>query len=148
VLEENADLCSFEPVEHEGAFGYQRIWSNSAAAAGDNPCIPSHDEPWQTVSAAPATMPSIARGESATFELTGWSTQEIPDWTLDYGDADYSDLTSTQLAPTFSSMTINNGQTVTLTLHAPVTAGVGKLGGIYILSGEHARPWVVGFIVK
>jgi hypothetical protein len=35
-----------------------------------------------------------------------------------------------------------------LTLHAPASAKRVQTGGVYVLSGDHDRPWTVGFIVK
>lgn len=149
LLEENADLCNFEPMERDGGFAVQRSWSMAAAAAGRAPCVPNHgDDEWYDVSAQPAAMPTVAKGGSVTFTLTGWSTKEVPDWTLDLYDADYSELPMAQLQPMLSATHINNGQTVTLTLHVPASAGSGKASGVYVLSGEHQRPWAVGFIVQ
>lgn len=147
ALGEVADLCQFEKIEQEGAFYYERAWSNAAAAADKNPCVPSHDEPWNTVTADPVEMPTIAAGESVTFTLTGWSTAEMEDWQLDASTpADYSDLLDVN--PQLSETTINNGTTVELTLTAPATAHSGELGGVYVLSGDYYRPWVVGFVVQ
>jgi hypothetical protein len=149
ILGENADLCDGEDLIKSGTFAVQRIYSNAAAAAGKSPCIPfDPDDSWNDVSAEPATMPTIPAGGSATFTLTGWSTEEIDDWQIRTYDADFADLVEADITPQLSSDTINNGKTVTVTLHAPATATSGQLGGVYILSGDNVRPWAIGFIVQ
>jgi hypothetical protein len=149
IAGEVADLCDGEDLIKSGSFTVQRSYSNTAAAAGKNPCVPEDpDDRWNDVSASPATVPTIPAGGTATFTLTGWSTAEVPDWELSEYTADYSDLQDTDMNPTFSAKTINNGKTVTLTLHAPATAKSGQLGGIYVLSGKQMRPWPVGFQVQ
>lgn len=146
---EIADVCDGEALIRSGNFAVQRTWSNVAAAAGQSPCVPyDPDSVWMDVSADPPTMPTVPRGGTATFTLTGWSTQPVDDWTLDEYTADFSDFLDTEMTPQFSSNTINNGKTVTLTLHVPATAQSGKSGGIYVLSGKQIRPWAVGFIVQ
>ena len=149
IAGEVGDLCDGEALIKVGGFDVQRIYSNTAAAAGKNPCVPEDpDAEWQDVTVDPATMPTIAAGSSVTFTLTGWSTSQVADWALDEFTADYADLDDTMTTPTFSSKTINNGKTVTVTLHAPANATSGQLGGIYVVSGPQLRPWPVGFIVK
>jgi hypothetical protein len=149
IMGEVGDLCDGEKLITSGDFQVQRSWSNAAAAAGKNPCIPEDpDDSWYDVSADPTTMPTIPAGGSATFTLTGWSTSQIADWSLQALTADYSDLKDTDMTPTFSATTINNGKTVTLTLHAPAGATSGQHGGVYVMSGDLLRPWAVGFTVK
>ena len=146
---EVADVCDGEALIRSGNFAVQRVWSNVAAAAGQSPCVPyDPDSQWIDVSAEPATMPTIPAGGTTTFTLTGWSTELVGDWSLDEYTADFSDLLDTDMAPQFSSKLINNGKAVTLTLHAPATAHSGQYGGVYVLSGDHMRPWAVGFIVQ
>jgi hypothetical protein len=93
-------------------------------------------------------MQVIKRGGSLTFELTGWSSQPVPDWELRTRAADFSKLTEEELRPEFTSTTINNNVKVTLTLHAPLGAEFGVAAGVYVLSGPDAHPWTVGFVVQ
>lgn len=149
--DEVADMCDGEVPVREGTYAVPRIWSNTGAAA-DNPCVPvpaAPDDVWMDVSAEPATMPRVPKGQMVTFTLTGWSTQPIADWSIEAPmETGYSDLTRAQMAPRFSTTIINNKQTVTLTLTSPSGATNGQLGGLYVTSGPQARPWVVGFIVQ
>jgi hypothetical protein len=144
---ELADLCAGETPVTEGGFLFPRVYSDSAAHAGNTPCEPAADDAWSDVSAKPPTLSMVPRGGSVTYVLTGWSTKPVPDWSLRTRMADFSDLTLDQMQPELSSDKINNSTTVELTLHAPPDATLGAIGGIYILSGVNARPWAVGFFV-
>jgi hypothetical protein len=146
-----ADLCDGEAPVPMGDSGFMvpRVYSSRAASAGAPPCTPLEPgEIWNDVSANPARMQAIRRGSSATYMLTGWSTQPIDDWQLRTRAADFSKLTEDEMRPELSSTTINNNVTVTLTLHAPLHAEFGVAAGIYVLSGPNAHPWAVGFFVQ
>lgn len=169
---EVADLCDGELPVTDGELLLPRVYSDLAAAVGSPPCKPPMPgDMWNDVSAAPATMQMIPRGGSVTFQLTGWSTEKVPDWSLSTRVADFSQLTEAQMQPELSDDVINNGMSVTLTLHAPPTALRGATGGIYILSERCSsflmarlgiastslletsascadRRWAVGFVVK
>jgi hypothetical protein len=151
VAGEVADLCDGEtPVQMDGSgFMVPRVYSNHTASAGEPPCTPfAPGDAWADVSAEPARMQVVPRGGSVDFELTGWSTQPVPDWQLRTRAADFSRLTEEEIRPEFSSDTINNNAKVTLTLHAPLKADFGAAAGVYVLSGPNARPWAVGFFVQ
>ncbi|HEU4731587.1 MAG TPA: hypothetical protein VFT22_27015 [Kofleriaceae bacterium] len=155
VYGEVADLCEGEPAVDlglgldGGGFAVPRVYSNRAASAGDPPCGPRMPgDTWTDVTAEPARMQVVRRGGSVTFELTGWSTEAVPDWQLHTRAADFSMLTEEQMRPELSSNTINNNETVTLTLHAPRDATYGIAAGVYVLSGPEAHPWAVGFFVQ
>jgi hypothetical protein len=152
VAGEVADLCEGEapvPLDDQLRFMVPRVYSNRAAANGDPPCKPfAPDDSWSDVTAEPPQIQTIPRGGSVTFELTGWSTRPLPDWTLLTQRTEVSTLSTDEMAPELSSPTINNNQKVMLTLHAPATAGIGATGGIYVLSGPTRHPWAVGFIVQ
>jgi hypothetical protein len=146
---EVADLCQGETPFLEQGFAYPRVYSNLLSVAGKPPCKPAGvDDTWSDVTARPSRIQSVPSGGSISFELTGWSTHPLADWTLTTRAAELSTLTVDQLRPTFDRDTINNGQTVTLTLHAPADARAGARGAVYVLSGESRHPWVVGFIVE
>jgi hypothetical protein len=146
---EVADLCEGEPPIVEGDFALPRVYSDAASVAGKPPCKPMvPGDTWNDVSADPSTMQMIPPGGSVTFELTGWSTEEVPDWQLRTRVADFSQLTEDQMKPELSGDIINNGTTVTLTLHAPRTALRGAAAGVYVLSGVNQHRWAVGFVVK
>jgi hypothetical protein len=146
---EVADLCEGERPNIESGFALPRVYSDAATVLGDPPCIPADPgDPWNDVTADPSTMPVMDPGTSTTFVLTGWSTREVPDWTLDTRVADFSELSESDMQPEFSDNIINNGLSVTLTLHVPGGARAGARGGVYVLSGENQHRWTVGFVVK
>jgi hypothetical protein len=125
------------------------VYSDRAVAAGDLPCVPATaSDDWSDVSAKPSQIQRIEPGDAVTFELTGWSTREMPDWMLHTRVAERSDLSEADMRPQLSSATINNRLSVNLTLHAPSDAAPGTIGGLYVLSGPNFRPWAVGFVVQ
>jgi hypothetical protein len=149
VRGEVADLCEGETPVMEGELALPRVYSDAAARIGKPPCTPMvAGDTWNDVTATPSTMQMVPQGSSVTFELTGWSTEEVADWSLRTRVADFSQLTEAQMQPELSDDTINNARTVTLTLHAPRNALRGAAGGVYVLSGENSRRWAVGFVVK
>ena len=146
---EVADLCNGENPIMEGSFTVPRVYSGAAAETGGFPCKPVvANDAWTDVSPDSTKMQMIPRGGSVTFKLTGWSTQQLPDWRLRTHVADFSRLTEAEMSPVLSDDMINNSTSVLLTLHAPATAESGASGGVYVLSGENVRPWAVGFIVQ
>lgn len=114
---EVGDLCEGQTVQ-QAAFSVQRIWSNSAAAAGTSPCIPAPTGGFYDVSPSPNTTQNVAAGGSVTFTLTGFSTAPMPPWSLQAFPG-YGTFTPT-LA--LSASTIGNGQTATLKVTVPSTA--------------------------
>jgi hypothetical protein len=146
---EIADLCKGEDPVQEGGFTMPRVYSSAAARAGRFPCMPvTENDAWTDVSAEPSNIQTVRKGGSVTFTLTGWSTQELPDWKLRTRVADFSKLTEAAMRPELSDDMINNNTSVLLTLHVPNNAESGTAGGVYVLSGANIRPWAVGFIVQ
>jgi hypothetical protein len=72
---EVADICD-APTVADG-HTLTRVWSNRAAAAGANPCLPE-DTAYMSVKAlAPITLPL---GSTKAFPLAGWSVGTSPSW--------------------------------------------------------------------
>jgi hypothetical protein len=130
---EVGDLCEFNLPASEVDNGYtpQRIWSNSAAAAGLDPCIPSPAGPYFTVSASPTAVVDLMPGATTTFQITGWSTGPVPDWGLVAGQSGDLGLTIS-----LDRATINNGQVANLTVTLPATASAGDSGEVLLYSGS------------
>jgi hypothetical protein len=142
-------MCEREPLLHEGGYALHRSWSNAAATAGTQPCIPADaGEIYESVSASPASIVPATAGSTVSWTLTGWSTAETSDWTLRTARPDGSDFAIAELAPVLSRTTINNGKTVTLTMTVPATARAAEYGGLDLLSGDHDHVWPVAFVVK
>jgi hypothetical protein len=121
---ENGDLCG-ETEIRLGRFIYQRIWSNRAARAGGDPCVPTIAEPYYSTS-APQGWYQVAPGATVRIPITGWSTGQMDDWMIEYnvdggGDGFTIALTSPTMAMGMMGPvpTINNGRTAELA----VTAG-------------------------
>ncbi len=129
---ELADVCILQSVGDDG-YTLARIWSNSAAAAGTDPCVPlpANALPYFNVSITPTTVPTVSAGTTLTYQLTGWSLAPVPDWGLSMLVSPYSTfLPAYQL----SADTINNGGTTTLTLIVPPGTPSGSVADVLILS--------------
>ncbi len=146
---EVADLCDGEDVVIEGRFAFPRVYSNTAAVASMTPCTPVRPgDVYYDVTAEPSQIQTIPAGGSVKFRLTGWSTSPLPPWSVRVRAAASSMLSQDEMRPELSSDTINNGETVTLTLHAPFEAAPGTTGGVAVLSGANQHLWAVGFVVR
>jgi len=146
---EVADLCEGEDAVVEGRFAFPRVYSNTAAVASMTPCTPVRPgDVYYDVTAEPSQIQTIAPGASVKYTLTGWSTGPLAPWGVRVRAAASSMLSSDEMRAELSSDRINNGETVTLTLHAPLEAAPGTTGGVELLSGVNDHPWAVGFVVR
>ncbi len=144
--DETADMCQYEANVPEGKWQVQRSYSNVAAAAGGSPCVPAvAGEAYVNVSASPKTIAPVAKGGSVVFTITGWSTLRTTPWMLDTGVGDQTDFDP---KATLSGKTINNGDTVTVTLTAPAGAKSGDIGSAYVFSGDAGHFWPVAIQVN
>jgi hypothetical protein len=129
---ENADFCEGSYLE-EGGFLMPRIWSNTNAVAGLDPCLPHlPDNPsyYNVVSDLVASAPP---GGTATLTLTGWTSGPRADWVVNprnYGGS----LTLDASAITVDKPNINAGQTVTLSVAIPASAQKGSSAVIGVWS--------------
>ncbi len=76
------DLCMDNRVEDAGAqstYAFARIWSNTAAALGGDPCLPSSSQPYYNVS-FPQTWYAVSAGQSVSIPFVGWTTAPAGDW--------------------------------------------------------------------
>jgi hypothetical protein len=123
---ENADLCPNLPY---GGFGYAeengykltRVWSNAAAKANHNPCVPADPGPY--FNTAPeknkGTYFKLAAGESTTIALHAFSDVPVKAWSVTAIDMDPFKGGGTALTFDFGgqdSLTVNNGDVVQLTV--------------------------------
>lgn len=121
---ELGDMCE-APTRFvmEDGFPAQRTWSNAAAAAGGEPCVPVDPSlPVYGISAPTATQ-HVAAGSAVDIPVTGWSTGPLADWQLTpefFG--------GTRLTVQVRNPTLNNG--VATMVHVAVPASVA--------SGSHA----------
>ena len=69
--QENADICEFEHGVDEGGFALCKNYSNKAAAACMDPCVPYDPKirPYENVLVLPRGVPSFPAGSTATFTI-------------------------------------------------------------------------------
>src|SRR5262249_39433476 len=96
---EPADMCARNPdMAYKAPFGFTvpRSWSNAAAKAGHDPCVPAAGGPYfVTVPAAPDTLSvtlegkaqdvagiKLALGASRTIDLTLYADRPTGAWTI------------------------------------------------------------------
>ena len=127
---EIGDLCVFFTTTKQvakNAFTFQRIFSNRAALAGKNPCVPvpSSDAIYYNV-----TTPQRVRRVSAstadrtyTFPITGWSTAARSPWGVSVHPQ--AGPSTFDAMATLSVTQISNGQTATLSMTVPANTPSG-----------------------
>jgi hypothetical protein len=130
---EVGDLCTFVfPQASEGSYtALQRVYSNASAAAGGDPCLPS-SVPYFAAAVVPQAFVALAGGQSATFQLTGWSTATVPPWSI--SASPYVVQGTTQPSVTLGTSTLAAGQTTTMTVTMPAGAASNTEVDIYVTS--------------
>ena len=131
---EVADLCAHQPIVFPSGTGMewaQRVWSTSAAASGGDPCVPNPAaQPYFNASVVGDAVRDVAPGDTVVFELTGFSLEDVPPWTIDAQPKTREFDVSLEL----DSPTLQNGQTVHLTVQVPSTASAGSTSGFVLRS--------------
>jgi hypothetical protein len=154
---EIGDLCASTFVT-EGQWTYQRIWSNAAAAAGGDPCVPALKTPYFDTT-TDAQWLQVAPGATVTATLTGWSTGPRADWYVyplltdpsqPFAAAITSDTQQSLDGVVYDS--INDGRTATLTVTASPSAKSGDHVVVRVVSRsadrvDGAHYWPVGVYV-
>jgi len=167
---EIGDLCNGSRWFEPGAPGlsYQRLYLDSAALAGGDPCIPAIAPPYFNVS-IPEQWYAVPGGTSVDISVTGYTTGAISPWTAltgaikttgGLGGSNLSASLSSPLGARCQGALINDG--VTATLHVSVAAGVGSdnfaVLGVYSEqlssfclyaggTGDRYHLWLVGIYV-
>lgn len=113
---ELGDLCE-GTFYFERQFFYQRVWSNAAAAAGGDPCIPELGEPFYDTT-FDRDWYSVNAGATVSIPFTGWATGPLADWGLRVRVKS----STSGFDATSSLTTFNSGRRGTLTVRAPVGA--------------------------
>ncbi len=129
---ELADLCVLQTVTEQG-YTLSRVWSNSAAAASHDPCVPVPADalPYFNASLSPATVQTVPADGIVTYTLTGWSLGPVPDWGLSVELSPYATFTPTTW---IDRGTLNNGETATLTVVVPPGSPSGAYAGLLVYS--------------
>lgn len=101
---EVADLCIWPNGDDyflsSGGYTVQRSWSNLAAQAGHDPCVPAPAQPYFAVAPVMDAVP-LAVGAATTLELDGFADGAVPDWDVAVTDVS-ADNGGTANAVTFS----------------------------------------------
>jgi hypothetical protein len=152
---EVADLCSW-PNDHkqyvEGPYFVVRSWSNVAAAAGRDPCVPTDPASAPYFAVAPVadalTMPV---GTSTTLELDAFAEGKRADW--DVSVLDVSDAiggTAGAVTATLDAMTANTGAKLHLSIDAKAIAPADHPALLLIVSsdGTTSNRWPLAITVQ
>lgn len=118
----------------DGAFYAQRIYSNAAAATGNqDPCVPA-DAAAPYISIASMQLDAqVAAGRSANVPFVAWSNGASPTWTLGFRIAPGSDFQPTvQIAPG----SVSPGTAGTISVGVPAGATAGQRALVEILSQQ------------
>jgi hypothetical protein len=140
---EVGDLCNYTRITESDGYQYQRIYSNSAAAAGGDPCLPQGAAPYFNVSTS-YDWYTIPAGSSGSIPIVGWTTGTRGPWLL-YGyvvggDSAFAVSLATSLGtinleagcPTAPGMNAATAGSIQVT--SPSTAASGDWAVIAILS--------------
>ncbi len=144
---EVGDLCWGRLAAEGPGYTLQRAWSDAAASAGDDPCIPvpAGSVPFG-VTASPSILQTITVGVPLKFTVTGWSRGPVADWPIEASGwvGDY------EIDASLDRETLNNGETATLTVTIPDAQPSGTFGAVLLrASGPADDPaWPVTFVVN
>lgn len=128
---EVSDVCPPRQVFRDSGFLAQRYFSNGAAQAGRDPCVPAPaDLVYYNTAVSPAVTQIIPAGMSATFELQGFSAAPTTLWALQ------ASRMAGDFAPTSQLDVANmqNGGRGHLTVTVPAGTPPGKFALIQLLS--------------
>ncbi|HEY1954437.1 MAG TPA: hypothetical protein VGH28_02475 [Polyangiaceae bacterium] len=162
---EVADMCELSPQSFDtivGSYMVQRFWSNAAAAAGGDPCVPVSSAPYFIAAPVfPGETPvtqgtkkgktlgiAVPVGQSATIDVVLHASAPTDPWTVTAADSSYFTGTTPELKLTLDRDTGNDGDVLHLTIQRLHPGSI--LGGTEIvLYSEHgtaiANAWA-GFV--
>jgi hypothetical protein len=146
---EVGDLCNYQ-VKRDGPanqYWVQRIWSNVAAAAEQNPCIPAAASSYYfNVSPNPANIIPLVAGQSFDVQLTGWSTGPVPQWFV----TPIPSYATFALQASIDKQTMNNGTQAKLSVLAPAGTPSGEFAALDIFSfgADDGSVWPLVFVVQ
>ena len=147
---EVGDLCETPSADiTESGHTAQRSWSNAAAAANQDPCVPADPKlPYFNTSAIPTAIQHVAPGGSVTYTLHGWSLTPIAPWSVYAGvEGSLGSKATLAATATLSSHQMSNGGTSTLTVTVPADAKAGTSASIVLYSKRSLSDyhiWVLG----
>lgn len=131
--DEVADLCTRgdNSENAEGLYLAQRSWSNAAAAAEDDPCVPHRYAAYYNVATDAKTLLRIRPGEHRTIQVDGWSSAAVDTWKLSAQAAEPGSATL-QLGAT----ALGPGRSTTLDIGIPIGSKIGSLVVVYLVAEQ------------
>jgi hypothetical protein len=142
---ELADLCYSAGPWVEGEFSFARIWSNSAAAAGTDPCVPVVGEDYFNTSAAQDWY-GVKAGASVEIPVGAWSVQGTSSWQVRVGDA-----YGAAMPDDGTIETVQNGAQFSIRYTTPADAPSGTWQVMRLesqqVSGGPINTWPVGIYI-
>lgn len=142
---EIGDLCAWTQTTEAG-FIFTRVWSNAAAAAGGDPCVPAMAAPFVSAGTAQSWY-TIAAGQTLQVPVTGWASGSSAAWQI-YSYSGYDAKNEFTVTPNaFESLSV--GGSSTFSVAAPSTAVSGDFVVVDVASytSTEIHPWAVGFYV-
>jgi hypothetical protein len=128
---EVGDVCNVQTTQD--GYSVPTIWSNSAAAAGGDPCLPATGMPYVDVDPAPKSVSvGTQSGATTVVTLTGWSTAPVGDWLVQAAVVTGSGITA-KLDPMATDL-VNNGGTLKLTVTNDGSAAAGSTALVQVIS--------------
>ena len=130
---EVGDEC-IDLVVTEGQDTYQRVWSNAAAASGNqNPCVPVKSGVQFGVTTTSDTTIVAHPGKDLTIHMHGWSAAARDPWSVDVftWSEDFAGN------PFLESSTMNNGDTDALHITIPAGTPAGS-SALYLVVAHGA----------
>lgn len=132
-ITENGDLCIDTRIL-EGDYYYQRAFSNAAAAAGGDPCVPSLGIPYYAATTDKAWYAGVP-GETMRILVTGWSTAPTDDWWV-RGRVQEVSRAGAGWTAAQGATPLNDGKGMSYTITIPADAVSGDWASFYLLA-EH-----------
>ena len=115
---EVGDFCIAAHTQEAGVW-FQRVFDNTAAAGGDDPCVPAISVPYYNVT-IPQDWYAVGPGQTVDIPITGWSTSPADPWQLTVSAAESSTPPPVVQARTVEGPTVTIGGTV---YHQMTTGG-------------------------
>jgi hypothetical protein len=145
---ELSDLCESHYYDVIDGFTVQRLWSNAAAQADDNPCQPSDPRhPFFSVT-ADTTIYHAQPGTTLTIHARAWSNRPAPHWEIgiNWGYVPWSDFDG---HAALSTTLVNNGDEITATVTIPANPAIVNGRSVYRftidsidpINPNFANPW-------
>lgn len=139
---EVGDLCDYEPMNKVGSYTVQSGFSNAAAKAGKNPCVPAVPGELYFNAAPAKSHVKLAVGESIQIAVMPYSEKGAGEFTLDVTDVDSLYGRPAKVEATVDQDTVHNGLPVTLTVKLvaqPGTLNNGQRAAVVALRSTQGK---------